>query len=191
MLMLAVVAALAGLALAVCLLDLVLTLGVIRRLREHTEVIARLPAAPDVMLAEGRTAGAFETVATTGEPVSRVGLAGQTLVAALAPDCPACAERLPAFLDYAGRFPGGRDRVLVAVVGSPEETADYRVRLEPVARVVVEMERQEGGLTAALDIGGYPAFGILDASGTVVARGLGLDGPIPTGADRPPVPAGA
>ncbi|MCP9968107.1 hypothetical protein LUX57_25555 [Actinomadura madurae] len=36
------VAALALLALAVCLLDLVLTLGVVRRLRHHTELISNL-----------------------------------------------------------------------------------------------------------------------------------------------------
>ncbi|MCP9951336.1 hypothetical protein LUX33_24865 [Actinomadura madurae] len=54
------VAALALLALAVCLLDLVLTLGVVRRLRHHTELISNLSSGgrrPYAILDEGRPPG--------------------------------------------------------------------------------------------------------------------------------------
>jgi hypothetical protein len=90
----------AFLALAVCLPDLVLTRGVVRRLRRHTELISNLSSSgrrPYSIPAEGKPAGLFETVATIGEPVSRNLLSGRTLVGAFTPSCSACDERPPAF----------------------------------------------------------------------------------------------
>ncbi|GAA0581574.1 TlpA family protein disulfide reductase [Actinomadura livida] len=171
--MMPIVAALALLALAVCLLDLVFTLGVIRRLRHHTELISTLSGAmPSGMLAEGETAGPFEAVATTGEPVSRGRLSGRTLVGVFTPRCPACEEKLPAFVESAATFPGGRDQVIAVVVGeSEDDTAPYRERLEPVARVVTEPP-MTGEISSALEVNGFPSFGVLDQSGTVVGTGL-------------------
>ncbi|MQA95418.1 MAG: redoxin family protein [Streptosporangiales bacterium] len=175
--MITVVAALALLALAVCLLDLVLTLGVIRRLRRHTELISNLSSGmrPYAILAEGETAGPFETVATTGEPVSRDRLSGRTLVGAFAPHCPACEEKLPAFVDFAKTFPGGRDQVIAVVVGSENEAEAHREQLEPVARVVIEPP-MTGEIGTALALNSFPAFGVLDQSGTVVTSGMELNG---------------
>jgi hypothetical protein len=174
--MLPVVAAVAFLALAVCLLNLLLTLGVIRRLRAHSELLSKLSSGrqPHPILAEGRTVEPFEAVASTGEPLSRDGLSGRTLVGAFTPHCSACEEKLPAFVDYAKAFPGGRDQV-IAVVVAPEDAADtYRARLEPVARVVVEPP-MTGGVRTALSLNSFPAFGVLDESGTVVTSGLDLN----------------
>lgn len=174
--MMPVVAALAFLALAVCLLDLVLTLGVIRRLRQHTELISNLSPGgrePLGILADGESAGPFETVASTGETVSRDRLSGRTLVGAFAPHCSACEEKLPDFLDFAGTFPGGRDQVIAVVAGSEEEAATYRERLEPVARVVVEPPGT-GEIGQALALNSFPAFGVLDEMGTVVGNGVKL-----------------
>jgi hypothetical protein len=174
--MLPVVAALAFLALAVCLLDLALTLGVIRRLREHTELISGLSSGGRQtypILAKGKTAGPFEAVATTGEPVSADRLPERTLVGAFAPHCSACAEKLPAFVGLAKAFPGGRDQVIAVVVGTEDEAETYRAQLEPVARVVIEPP-MTGEIGAALELNSFPAFGILDESGTVISSGLDL-----------------
>lgn len=171
------VAALAFLALAVCLLDLLLTLGVVRRLRQHTELISNLSSGgrrPYAILEEGKTAGPFEAVATTGEPVSRDRLSGLTLVGALAPGCSACEEKLPAFVDFARTFSGGRDQVIAVVVGSEDEAETYREQLEPVARVVIEPP-MTGEIGTALALGSFPAFGILDQSATVVTSGMELN----------------
>jgi hypothetical protein len=178
--MMPVVAAAAFLALAVCLLDLVLTL-VVRRLRQHTELISQLSGqVPDAsgrrpysILTEGRSAGPFETVATTGEPLSLDRLSGQTLVGAFTPHCSACAERLPAFVDSANTFPGGREQVIAVVLGSEDDVRPYRERLEPVARVVVEPP-EGGAIGAALELESFPAFGVLDQSGAVVGTGVEL-----------------
>jgi thiol-disulfide isomerase/thioredoxin len=169
-----VAATLAFLALAVCLPDLVLTLGVIRRLRRHTELISDLSSGgrrPYSILAEGKAAGPFETLATTGEPVSRDGLSGRTLVGAFTPSCSACDERLPAFVDLAKTFPGGRHQVIAVVVGQEGDAETYRGRLEPVARVVIE-PALTGEIGTALSLESFPAFAVLDESGTVGSSGL-------------------
>lgn len=172
--MLALVAVVAFLALTVCLFNLVLTLGVIRRLREHTELISNLPAGgleSPRMLAEGETVPPFEAVTTTGEVVSRDTLAGgATLVGVFATLCEGCVDRLPSFADLAGRFPGGRAHVLAVVIGAADEAVPFRERLEPVARVVVESH--VSGVSAALGVKGFPVFGLLDGDGTVVGSGI-------------------
>jgi hypothetical protein len=179
--MMPVVAAAAFLALAACLLDLVLTLGVIRRLRQHTDLISQLSGQvpdssgrlPYSFLAEGRSAGPFDTVATTGERLSRDRLSGHTLVGAFTPHCSACEERLPGFVDAAKSFPGGREQVIAVVLGSEGDVQPYRERLEPVARLVVEPPLG-GAIGAALELDSFPAFGVLDQSGSVVGSGVQL-----------------
>jgi len=179
-----VVAVAACLALALCLLDLVLTLGVVRRLRSHTDLISQLSGQlPDAsgrrpysILAEGETAKPFETVATTGEPLSRNGLAGRTLVGAFTSHCSACEERLPGFVDAATSFPGGRGQVIAVVLGTENDAEPYRERLEPVALVIVEPP-SGGPIGEALGLSSFPAFAVLDGSGTVVGTGLELIGP--------------
>jgi thiol-disulfide isomerase/thioredoxin len=174
--MLPAAVALAVLALAVCLLDLVFTLGVIRRLREHTELISNLPSMPQLhaMLAEGEFTGPFEAVASTGEPVTRDRLSGRTLVAAFTPHCHACEEKMPAFVDFAKAFPGGRDQVIAVVAGVGNEADAYRELLEPVARVVVEPP-MTGEIGTALAVTGFPVFAVLDESGKVISGGVELD----------------
>jgi len=157
---------------ALCVLNLVLTVGVIRRLREHTELIQGLPRMQppeQIMLPAGETVGPFTAVTEDGAEVSRDGLADETLVAVFSPTCSACAEQLPLFLDRARSFPGGRANVLAVVVGDREEAAAQAARLAPVARVAVE---EHGGPVArAFDVRGFPAFARLDADGRVLASG--------------------
>lgn len=153
---------------AVSLLNLVLVLGVVRRLREHADRISRLsPEPPNPMLAVAQRAQPFDAVTLEGERVSRAALSRLTLVAVLSPDCPACAERLPRFLELAGAYPGGRGQVLAVVAG------DQVAALSPVARVV--LETMEGPITQALGVRGFPAFAVLDESGTVVSAGTNPD----------------
>lgn len=160
---------------AICLLDLVLTVGVIRRLREHSTLITEMgggqPPAP--MLETGETAGAFEALSTTGEVVSRAGLSGNTLVAVFSPDCSACKAQLPAFVRLARSFTGGRDQVVAVVAEMGGDAEPYRLELEPVARVVIE--REGTGINQALQVRAFPAFGILGEGGEVKVSGLDPD----------------
>jgi hypothetical protein len=170
----ALLIALAVFAGALCLLNLVLTLGVVRRLREHAERIAELsPEPPNAMRAVGTLVEPFDASSVEGRPLSREGLRGLTLVGVFSPDCPACAERLPLFLDYAGSFAGGRDQVIALVVGTPQEAADHVAALSPVAHVVVAS--MQDSITQALGVRGFPAFGVLDGDGRVLTAGTNPD----------------
>lgn len=169
--------ALAAVVGVVAVLNLLLTVGVIRRLRQHTEQLSTLgnlggPGA--VMRSAGEQIDEFAATTTDGEPVSRELLSGQTLVGVFAPGCSACKERMPEFISQAESFPGGRSQVLAVVAGEPEQVPEYRDQLAPVARVVVEAP-VDGPLATALKVQGFPAFALLDSDGMVVASGFSLE----------------
>ena len=105
----------------VVVLNLLLTVGVVRRLREHTERLATLGGSPGAAtLAAGQRVGEFATTAIGGEPVACDLLPGRALVGAFTSGCGACAERLPDFLVRAKGFPafGLLDAERVVVVAS-------------------------------------------------------------------------
>ncbi|MFI1890709.1 TlpA family protein disulfide reductase [Streptomyces jumonjinensis] len=138
-----------------CILDLILTVGVIKRLREHSEQLARLGRGPLAALTEGDEVPAFETTTTEGDRLSRDELADGTVVAFFTPDCAACQEKKPMFLEYARTAPGGPSEVVAVVVGQPEETAAYAAELAPVAQVVTE--DMGGPMSLAFAVLGFPA----------------------------------
>jgi peroxiredoxin len=157
---------------AVCVVDLVLTFGVIRRLREHTEllnqrIVERAAAPGPIMLEAGATVGDFSVSTTDGVTVSRADLTGPRLVGFFSPACSACTENMPKYLARAQAHPGGRDAVLSVVVGSEDETGEMARQLEPVSRVVRDVEH--GEISKAFAVDGYPAYGILDGDRVVAS----------------------
>ena len=160
-----------------CLLDLVLTLGVVRRLRDHNLRLAALAGTePDGfrLPPPGEVISPFSAVAVTGETVTGDDLAEPTLVAFFTPDCPACEEKLLGFLAYARDFAGGRARVLGVVAGE-SGGAHYRTALSEVAVVVSERER--GELQKAFDVTAFPSF--LIVVGGTVAQATHVVGDLP------------
>ncbi|KOX16328.1 redoxin family protein [Nocardiopsis sp. NRRL B-16309] len=162
---------------ALCLLNLLLTVGVIRRLKEHTALIGELRSSASgapvqIMLPAGEEVGDFSARTTDGAAVSRGTLGGETLVGVFSPGCSACAEQMPLFTELAASFPGGRDRVLAVVVGDAEESAEEVAALTPVARVV--QEAHGGDASAALGVNGFPALARIDAAGRVLASGYSV-----------------
>ena len=178
---------------AATLLNLVLTIGVIRRLRDHTEQLAGMPG-PDgfpagfepparAMVPVGDRVADFTATSTEGETISREGLSGRTLVAFLSPDCPGCLDQVPHLADYAAGFPGGREQVVTVLGGTEEDIEAMRARLAPVSRIVVE-PWGAGAIAEAFDMKLWPAFGLVDDDGTViVAEGAVRELP----ADQPAV----
>ncbi|MEU6427174.1 hypothetical protein ABZ860_14890 [Microbispora sp. NPDC046973] len=159
-----------------CLVNLILIVGVIRRLREHDEALAARSEQEQnrrAILSEGEVAEPFETVSTDGGLVSRDRFEQPTLVGFFSPGCTACHEALPGFLAMAERFPGGPEQVLAVIVDENGESGAQRASLEPVARVVVE--KLGGPVTSALHVGAVPAFGLVGPGGTVMSSGLRLD----------------
>ena len=162
-----------------CLLDLLLTFGVIRRLREHEEKINRsapLAVPPPTGLTPAERVGAFTVVTTGGELVS--GAAGLQGAAFFSTSCSVCPERVGPFAAYLAGHRVARDSVLAVVVGPG--VPPYLDRLAGVARVCVEQD--DGEVGKAFKIQGFPAFCLLDADGTVVTSGYDpamLPEPIP------------
>lgn len=140
----------------VCLLDLVLTIGVIRRLREHTLLLSsprgfgNMPALAEV----GQEIAEFETTTADGQSIDRSQLSGETLVGFFTPRCQPCKEKLPDFVEFARSMPGGRERSFAAVVGDGDEAAEMVAALRPVAQVSVE--GQGGPMTTAFQVKAFP-----------------------------------
>jgi hypothetical protein len=152
-----------------CVLNLLLTYGVVRRLREHNELLAqRPPAAPDVIAGAGSEVGAFTASTVNGDTLTSDDLATGTMVGFFSPGCSACVEQLPRFVDVAAAHPGGQDRVLAVVAGSEDGATKYVSSLSPTAQVVVGRHGAE--IEKAFAIQGYPAFALV-SGGVVTVSG--------------------
>ncbi len=155
-----------------CLLDLLLTVGVVRRLREHSLLLSQAPARagtgqPPPRLAPGEPVPEFSTTTTAGDPISRDLFAGETLVGFFSPGCAPCQALLPAFVEHAK----GARRVLAVIAGG--ESAEYAKLLTPVASVVVE--GYEGAVSSAFGVAMFPALFVVSEDGTVIASGGDLE----------------
>lgn len=155
---------------ALCVLDMLMTFAVIRRLREHTELLRNNDPfdLPVVSLAVGQMPEAGPQVTLAGEPLS--GLAGFRLAGFFSSSCPVCPERVAPFAAYATEHQLGKDSVLAVIVGSADETPPYLDQLTAVAHVCAEGHR--GELGAAFGVMAFPAFCVLDDNGAVVASGF-------------------
>jgi hypothetical protein len=156
-------------------LNLLFTVGVVRRLREHTAELAALRSGGagggEVALAAGSPVGDLDATGVDGAPVSLGSLGDRPLVGFFSPRCEPCRERLPAFVAHAAARPRGRRGVLAVVVGTPNETADVVRELSPVATVVVEPD--QGPIQRAFAVTGFPAF-VLVEDGIVAASAYDL-----------------
>jgi thiol-disulfide isomerase/thioredoxin len=162
---------------AICLVDLLLTVGVIRRLRTHAELLSRLPAQGLELpegppLAVGSRPADFTATTTAGEPVTQASLGAQTVLGFFMSQCQPCSELLPQFVRYAAELPASYPRPLAVVVGDDGQAAEYAQRLSQVARVVTEPAF--GTVSTAFSVRGFPAVAILDDQGTVAAAGSRL-----------------
>jgi hypothetical protein len=146
---------------ALSLLNLLLTFGIIRRLRRSTPTNALV--------------GDFTAEDLDGRPVSSTELAGRTLVGFFSPGCDACRERLADFAAAARS-----QQALAVVTSDAASAAEYLPSLTPVSRVV--LQEPDGPLVRAFPVTSFPSFFVVE-SGRVVAGGATLeDLPIPVAA---------
>jgi len=149
-----------------CLLNLLLTVGVIRRLREHTtQLTARsLPPTSISELVPGDRPAAYATEAEDGARVADD--SELRMVAFFSTQCSICPERVPMFTDYLRVHGMPRDRVAAVVCGPDPQLAPYRPVLREVAMVIDDGD--DGPLAKAFRVVGFPAFVLLAADGTIV-----------------------
>jgi thiol-disulfide isomerase/thioredoxin len=165
---------------ALCLLDLLLTFGVIRRLREQNETLRQVreqqAGEEPIALPAGSAIGPFIATAVSGTQLSDTGLDGERLlVGFFSPGCDPCKERMPEFIEYATRFDG---RVVAVAADGVGDTGDMVARLGEVAEVVLEVDG--GPVHAAFGAKGYPALLLVDPEGTVLGSGWDMSAlPVP------------
>ncbi|MFI6316901.1 hypothetical protein ACIBG8_05250 [Nonomuraea sp. NPDC050556] len=158
----------------ICLVDLLLTFGVVRRLREHTKILSKQASSqPAVMLLPQERVAAFEAGVDDSGSISRESLNGPTLVGFFSPGCGACTERLPSFVALAGSHSWHRDQVLAVVMGDEASTATMRAELAEVARLVDD--KHVDTMVESFGVSGFPAFCLIDESGVVLASGLDVE----------------
>jgi hypothetical protein len=155
---------------ALCLLDLLLTFGVLRRLREHGTLLSETGqlGPPVIGLEAGQRPEPFSAVATSGRQVSND--SELVVVAFFSTSCSICQERVGPFSGYLAEQGIGPERVLAMVERDHRgEPPPYLAQLEEVATVCVEPAT--GPVARAFQVSGFPAFCLLDARGAVLAHG--------------------
>ncbi|MFF0819246.1 MULTISPECIES: TlpA family protein disulfide reductase [Micromonospora] len=160
-----------------CLLNLLFTLGVIRRLRQHTEQLAALPnhdqAMEPIKLAPGSRVGEFSAITTEGVHVTDASLEQGALVAFLSATCPACAEQLPAFVERLKNYSLPRDLIYVFLVGEEEKLETMKAELSPLAQVAIQPFG--GPVSKAFQVAAFPSFILLSAGARIVGASVSPD----------------
>ncbi|MFF7023360.1 hypothetical protein ACFY97_20485 [Streptomyces klenkii] len=173
---------------------LLVTFGLVRRLRAHTDLLDQLTNNTDRLLPPGTPVPSFTTRTTDGDPLTQADLRHPAAVALLAVDCPHCRTNLPDFVAYVQGAGYSRDHVL-AVVTTAEHTdpaarRDMLDALAPVATVVCE-DAATGTVTGAFGAQAFPSFYLTHADATLttgshaVRRLPGTPAPAPTPAGTP------
>lgn len=170
MTVLAVAVALFG---VLSLFNLLLTLGLGRRLRQGSAA----PAPTDGSIPAGAfsTAGGGSAKApalSPGTPLphtAELGHAGRPLlVGFFSSTCKACPEHLPRFREFAETFPGDAVAVLS---GEPDALQPYVAALGPGVRTVPDAVG-DWLISEAVELRAWPSFIIADADGGVHTTGL-------------------
>jgi hypothetical protein len=155
---------------ALCLLDLLLTFGVIRRLREHAELLRDHDPSLEhrvISLATGEAPGPFTTMTADGVDVT--GPSGLRLAGFFAAWCSSCPERVAPFIEYVQANHLAKEDVLTVLLAGDDGPPPYMGRLAEVARVSVQPD--DNMVNKAFGVSGFPAFCLLDADGMVLASG--------------------
>ncbi|MEU3604569.1 hypothetical protein AB0E83_03800 [Streptomyces sp. NPDC035033] len=152
---------------ALCALDLLLTLAVLRRLRDRSSAAPALTE--EGGLPVGATVAPFSTRCVEGVPLTERDLTDGAVVAFFTTGCEPCRDKLPRFVERAGALQGRRQVIAVVVTGSDEQPYEDEARamaerLSSVARVV--RETPEGPCVSAFDVTAFPSqFAVSAADG--------------------------
>jgi hypothetical protein len=152
-----------------CLLNLLLTVGILRRMRAQPAGMSE----PPFVLRPGSAIGEFAVTTTGGEPLTLSSLTGT--VAFFSADCAACHETLPDFLAYARAQ--GRDNVFAVFGGDEPDT----VRALAEVAHVVTAELDGGPVAAAFRNTWTPALYVVADGRVTATAGRVHELPVPAG----------
>lgn len=168
------------------LFDLLLTLGLVKRVRSHAEVLDKLVNARPShaesgglepgQLPPGTVVGEFAATTSDGLEISRASFTDGALIGFFSTWCETCAEQLPGFLAYAE--PLGRERVLAVVHGGEELLPGLIAKLSKVAQVVVEPDN--GPIAKAVGADATPTMAVIDKQWRVTSSSYRADALAPT-----------
>ncbi len=149
---------------ALCLLNLLLTFGVIRRLRARDTVVQTSTGFFDPATMIGRNLPDFTATTDEGRPVSRDDLREhEYLIGVFSGTCEPCHEQAPRYA-AAMASAAERRRSLALVVGEESQTGDLRSVLREVPRVTgADSEK----LVELFGIEAFPMFLSTDRTGRV------------------------
>ncbi len=157
-------------------LNLLLLFGVIRRLKEHDQALAKIPygamqAPPaESMRAPGSEVDEFSALSTDDVAVTKETLADRTLIGFFSASCAPCVESAPKFAAHAAGTPGGKGSVLAIVVADGDDDPSGLVGvLAGSARVVVE--GYDGPVATAFGVTAFPTYAVV-AAGTITATAI-------------------
>ena len=158
----------------ISIVDLLLTYGVVRRLREHTRQLTALGAGAtaSLMAAKGSAVGEFSAADTTSAALSRATFTRSTLVGFFTPGCTPCEALLPRFVSAARRWRDSSRPVLAIVAPGAGDDA-YAEHLASVARVVVG--EHANTVAAAFEVRGFPVVCLVNDGGVVVDDKVDVD----------------
>lgn len=160
----------------VCLVNLLLLLALVKRVRQHDEQLARQSRLPPVpRVPAGSKAPDFTATTITGETRSLSDLlAGpRGLIAFLTPHCAPCRAYVSELKKYAAANPDGPSQVIAVIIGSPAETAGLASELKDSVSVVIEP--MSGALQETFSVTSYPTFVVITKDGRIGARGPHLE----------------
>jgi hypothetical protein len=140
---------------AVGLVNLAVTLALVRRVREHSEQLKLVAGLAPGSISPGDAVAAFTTTTIDGRSADREDLADGGLIAVLSPGCGACEDAVAGLKQYLAR--PARSPALVILAGDPTTAAPMAEQLRAHAPVVVEAEVQ-GTVQRALGIREYPSL---------------------------------
>ncbi|GAA3211790.1 TlpA family protein disulfide reductase [Actinocorallia longicatena] len=152
---------------AISVVNILLTVGVVARLKEHTALLARSGHGAAAVLGVGEMVPEFTTTTVRGETLTTGSLGEETLVGFFSPSCDPCKELVPEFLVHAQVAGDRQGRPVAVVVGKDEGAAEFAARLSEVATVVVEDLR--GPVSGAFGVSAFPSLVLVAPEGGGVA----------------------
>ncbi|MBB6405673.1 hypothetical protein [Arthrobacter sp. AZCC_0090] len=154
----------------IAVVNLVFTLAVVRRLREHESKLGDIStksAATDLMVKPGEAPANFDSLTIAGERLSTASLGAGTLIGFFLKGCAPCSELFPDFVKAVREY-GGNSRPIAVLAGFSDEDNDYVAALSEFAHVVFENQSDTSDtLTKAFKVSAYPSVCTMDAAGCV------------------------